>query len=114
MTRSDLDINCDIRRVLVRHWIDLGKIFFRSTSGRVSMRGSLQRIAGVREEITSAVIDGMLGDLNRIGGVVNVYAEFDNWNQSLGRWRPVERNKNRTIPTLSKPQTEIQDISDKN
>ncbi len=51
MSQADLEINRDIRKVMVRHWIDLGKISFRSSNGRIWVRGSLQRIAGVREEL---------------------------------------------------------------
>jgi hypothetical protein len=35
MEMIDLDINRGVRRVLVKHWIDLGRISVRTTRGRV-------------------------------------------------------------------------------
>ena len=93
MSQADLEINRDIRKVLVRHWIDLGKISFRSSNGRVWVRGSLQRIAGVQEELTPTLVETIFGDVKKVRGVVSFSAELDNWVTTAGRWRS---HRNRT------------------
>ena len=49
--KVDLDINCRVRRVLVRHWIDLGKISARTNRCVVTLSGSLMRLPHINAEI---------------------------------------------------------------
>ena len=109
--RPDIEINCDIRAVLVRHWIDLGKVLFRSSNGSVWMRGSVQRIPGVKTPLTPPIMENVFSDLKRIRGVSCVYADFENWAQQLGRWQPIDKTK-ALAPSLREG-TGTLDISDK-
>jgi hypothetical protein len=114
MSQVDLEINRDVRKVLVRHWIDLGKLSFRSTNGKLWVRGSLQRIAGVQEELTTALVDSIFTDIKRIRGVVSLSVELENWIQSLGKWLPLDRTKAKTSQRiLSSSESGVQEISDK-
>ena len=87
MDRADLEINRDIRKVLVRHWIDLGQLSVRSTSGRVSIRGSLRRIEGFNEELTGPIVDRMFADVRRLPAISRVAIELDNWTNAGGLWK---------------------------
>lgn len=88
MNRTDLEINRDIRRVLVRHWIDLGQLSVRSTGGRVNVRGRLQRIEGRSEELTSSIVERIATEIRRIPGVGGVSIELANWTSGGGTWKP--------------------------
>ena len=112
MSQADLEINRDIRKVLIRHWIDLGKVSFRSANGRVWVRGAMQRIAGVREELTSALMDIMFNDLKRIRGVSSVNAELDNWTNALGKWHPLDKGKGKAAPGQERATGSVQVIRD--
>ncbi len=86
----DLEINRAIRRILVKHWIDLGRISVHSMRGRVAIYGLLQRIEGRMEPLAGPVLDAMFRDIQRIPGVHAVRPHLDNWTNEGGRWRPIE------------------------
>jgi len=91
-TQSDLDINRGVRRILVKHWIDLGRISVRSSQGRVLIWGSLLRIPGTTQELTTPIVDAIFYDIRRLRGIKRLTAHFDNWIKDVGRWRPFERH----------------------
>ena len=106
MSQADLELNRDVRKVFVRHWIDLGKISFRSSNGKISIRGALYRIAGVQEELTSTLVEGMFAEIRRLRGVANVQAEFENWVYLLGKWQSADDVRGRqTAPGAGTAQT---------
>lgn len=89
--QSDLDINRRIRSVLVRHWVDLGKLSIRSSAGKVLIHGSLERIGGMKEELTVAIVEVIFADIKRIPTVRQVNAAIENWSNDTGRWHPVKK-----------------------
>ena len=91
MSQDDLRINRDVRRILVKHWLDLGRLSVRSSLGRLMIRGSLERIRGVKEELTPAIVNEMFRKMNHIDGVARLNIELDNWSNDDGRWVPVDR-----------------------
>jgi hypothetical protein len=91
---TDLDINREIRKVLVKHWIDLGRLSIRTSRGRVMIHGLLDRIAGSREKLSSPIVEAMFEEIHRIDGVNRVTAELANWVNSEGKsWVEIERGK---------------------
>jgi hypothetical protein len=93
MNREDIETNRDIRKVLVRHWIDLGQLSIRSNSGRVVIRGALRRIEGFNEALTSAIVDRMFGEINRIPSVGRAAVDLTNWSNQGGSWRSMDDSK---------------------
>lgn len=90
---SDLDINRGVRRVLVKHWIDLGRLSVRSTNGKVYIYGRLQRLPGTEGNLMGTTVDSMFYQIKRIGGVTSVNPHLENWTDDDGLWRPVEAGK---------------------
>jgi hypothetical protein len=86
---SDLDINCRVRRVLVRHWIDLGRISVRTTCGVVRLSGSLVRLPNGGPALDPATVAGIVTEVRRIPDVRRTHASFDNWVESSGSWTSV-------------------------
>lgn len=88
----DLELSRSVRRVFIKHWVDLGRISVRCTSGRVHLFGTLQRIAGKEPELQANMMNAMFYELKRIRGVKAVNARFDNWILDSGKWRSSERH----------------------
>ncbi|MBN1557208.1 MAG: hypothetical protein JW951_03580 [Lentisphaerae bacterium] len=88
---GDLDICRAIRRLLVKHWIDLGQLSIRSTRGRVMLYGQLSRVDGAPTELSAPLVDAIFRELRRIDGVKTVRPHFQNWTQEIGGgWKRVE------------------------
>jgi hypothetical protein len=83
---SDLDINCRVRRVLVRHWIDLGRISVKTTSGVVRLSGALVRLPSAGSPLSPASVAGIVTEVRRIQDVRRIQASFENWVESIGTW----------------------------
>jgi len=105
MSQADLELNREIRKILIRHWIDLGRLSFRSVNGRVWIRGELHRIAGVQEELTPSLVDTIFSEMRRLRGIVSMNIELNNWIQSQGGWKPME-SEDKTAPLISPDQTQ--------
>lgn len=96
MSQADLETNRCVRRVLVKHWIDLGRLSIRSAASRVYIRGYLDRIYGNNEEITPTLVDTIFTEIKRVKGVKNVNPELENWSNQTGGWKPVGTPGSRT------------------
>ena len=93
MSQADLDINRGVRSILVRHWIDLGRLSVRSTDGKVYVRGALVRIGGITEELSSAVVEAIFTDIKKVREVRQVYPSLENWTNDSGSWQPVGKSE---------------------
>ena len=89
---TDLDLSRAVRRLLVKHWIDLGRISVRCTSGRVHLYGRMQRVAGKVPDLQTKTLDNMFLEMRRISGVKAINARLENWINDSGHWRPFERH----------------------
>lgn len=104
MGQLDLEINRKTRKVLVRHWLDLGQLSLRSINGRLTLRGSLERIFGFNEELTPGTVETIMGEIRNIPGVKYVSTEIVNWSNETGLWklRDVKyKESHRTITSSS-------------
>lgn len=92
MTRqSDLDINRNVRKLLVRHWIDLGRLSIRCFDGILSIHGTLQRIPGMHEELTSPIVEAMFAQIKRTPNVRRIAVNIENWTNDSGKWQPISK-----------------------
>ena len=88
MSAQDLQLNCGIRSVLSRHWIDLTKTSFYARRGHVHMSGEVQ-VVGARKgaEETAHVLRAFELELKRLQAVRSVSFEFSNWvRDGAGVW----------------------------
>lgn len=93
MSQADLDINRGIRSILVKHWIDLGRLSVRSTDGKVYVRGALTKIGGVTEELSSPIVQAIFDDIRKIRGVRQVYPTLENWTDDTGCWQAIGKQE---------------------
>lgn len=89
MNHSDLDINCAVRRVLVRHWIDLGRISIRTTSGVSHLSGELRRLPNMTPALNGQQVAEILLEIRRAPSVRRINPSFTNWTETAGGWQPV-------------------------
>ncbi len=89
---SRFEINRKSRQVLVRHWIDLGHLTITATPSSVRLRGSLRRLPGSGDKLTSRAVETIFEELNRIKDVRHIEADFDNWHKAgtASLWKPLE------------------------
>ncbi|HVM59618.1 MAG TPA: hypothetical protein VMV72_02030 [Verrucomicrobiae bacterium] len=76
--KIDLDINCRVRRVLVRHWIDLGKVSLSTSDCVVSLGGSLTRLPHIAPDIDGATPASVLEEIKNIPDVRRLQLALDN------------------------------------
>jgi hypothetical protein len=90
MAQQDLKNNQSIRKVLVRHWIDLGRVNIYSRGGTATIRGTLQLLRGVKHELDAALVERIFREINRIREIKRVTVELENWAFIEGVWHKKE------------------------
>jgi hypothetical protein len=86
---TDLEINCAVRKVLVRHWIDLGKISIRTIAGVTTLSGALDKLPKVDVPLTSSSVGEIIAEIRRAPAVKRVQAVLSNWTELDRMWKPV-------------------------
>ena len=89
-TLSDLDINRAVRRILVKHWIDIGRVAIRTSNGRIAMFGTLQHLPGVRNELRAENVKALFDEISHINSISRVNARLENWIQDGTTWKACE------------------------
>ena len=95
---SHLEINREVRRIMVAHWIDLGRISIHAVKTSVRVRGSLQKLPGTDTRLNAKQVEEIYRKVSRLPGVRNVFMEFDNWyqNELNNTWEPVGAKDSKT------------------
>ena len=75
---TDTDINAAVRRVLVQHWIDLGRLSIRTTRGVVYLSGSLSKLRDIGANLTTEEINAMMLGIERLAGVRRLQPDLTN------------------------------------
>ena len=99
---SDLEINCAVRKVLVRHWIDLGKISVRTSAGVLTLSGTLDKLPNVDTPLTSPAVGEMITEIRRVSSVRRVQPVLSNWTEADGMWKPIALKSAGISPETSK------------
>ena len=76
--KADMEINCRVRRVLVRHWIDLNKLSVRTSRCVISLSGSLMRLPHTASDAGAATPAAIFEDIKRIPDVRRLQLNLDN------------------------------------
>jgi hypothetical protein len=88
MSVQDLELNCQIRGVLARHWIDSNRLSFSARRGHVLLSGELLVIGAPKEkEKTIGVLQSLESEIRRAQSVRTVSFELTNWvRDDCGGW----------------------------
>ncbi len=93
---TDMEVNVAVRRVLVRHWIDLGKVSIRTTRGVVWLSGSLVRLRNGGAEMKDDEMVNVFDEIRTVRGVRRMHPRLINWNsedQDLPEGEELEQTK---------------------
>lgn len=90
---SDLEINCSVRRVLVRHQVDLGWLSISTCRGAVYIQGDLLLLPGLKSTLTAEGVGAIFDEIDRCPGVSRVSVELHNWCRGGfdDGWKPVAK-----------------------
>jgi hypothetical protein len=88
MSVQDLELNCHVRGVLARHWIDSNRISFHTRRGHVQLAGELRVIGAPKnKERTAGVLQAVESEIRRVQAVRTVSFELTNWiRDECGGW----------------------------
>ncbi len=88
---SSLEINREVRRILVAHWIDLGRVSIHSVKVAAYIRGTLQKLPGADSSVNAACIEAIHDKIRRIPGVRHIHMQLDNWVKGTagGGWESI-------------------------
>ena len=78
-TVSDLDTNHNVRKILVRHQIDLGWLSHYACRGTVYIQGELLLLPGVSSALTPLTVANLFDEIGGAVGVCNMIIELRNW-----------------------------------
>ena len=87
---SDLDINRGVRKVFVRHRVNLGWLSIGSHGGSLFVHGDLQLLPGADTELSSSMVTSIFKEVKRCEGITRTTVELNNWiyDSSGDSWRP--------------------------
>jgi len=90
-TVSDLDTNQNVRKILVRHQIDLGWLSHYACRGTVYIQGDLLLLPDVGSALTPFMIAKLFDEIGCAAGVCDMIIELRNWHHdsSNSDWQPV-------------------------
>ncbi|MFH0954229.1 MAG: hypothetical protein V1873_07865 [Verrucomicrobiota bacterium] len=90
-----------VRVILVRHLIDLGRLTVLISLDSLQIKGSMERLPGVKAALTPDIVTVIFMEMRRIPGIRRVQTKLDNWLQDdgVGAWRPITaESQKRLIP----------------
>ena len=83
---SSIDITKSIRQILVKNWLDMGKIRIQVAGKTVIIRGRLTKSRD-DDPVTGQYIEGLETALRGVKGVKNFRWNLDDWVHERGAWR---------------------------
>lgn len=103
--RSDMEINCAVRQVLVRHRIDLGSVSFSTRQGTIWLSGEVRCFCNFGELDDNHVL-ALLTELRNIPDVPGVRLNLSNWliddqgrGHLLKRGHPARKSEWTVVPS---------------
>jgi len=113
-TVSDLEINLNVRKIMVRHQIDLGWLSHSSFRGTVYIQGDLLFLPGVKTELTPVLVNALFDEIGCSAGVNNMVIELRNWhhNSYNADWQLVKDVTVRRSMTNANPSQNVFEIDE--
>lgn len=85
---GDLEISRQVRAILARNWIDLGRITIGTVRGAIYLKGALAQIQQPVGNLDTDTVESMIEQIKAIDGVAKVMVELENWRETAGHWEP--------------------------
>lgn len=97
MTVQDLQVNCSVRSVLCRHWIDSRRLNYTTRRGHVHLSGEVQMLgAYAGKQVTAIALTAVENELRQMRDIKSTQFHFTNWlRDDDGNWRCTEKEEPR-------------------
>lgn len=92
MSAQDLEINCQVRGIVSRYWLDPNRLSFQTRRGNVHVSGEV-RVTGAEQESEqiAGILRSLEDDVRRLPSVYEVEFELTNWRRDeSGGWVSTE------------------------
>jgi hypothetical protein len=76
------------RSVLVRHWIDLGRLSVHLSTSTLHLSGDLLKLPSSGAELSGQAVWDLMDELRRITVGLRIDANLNNWQETSGNWMP--------------------------
>jgi len=96
---SDLATSSAIRRVLVRYWIDLGKISLQTSRGLVTISGELTKLPNAEDQLNGFVVSALFTEIQHIPTVRRLNVKLTNWTEVDEAWQPASLSPEAALPS---------------
>lgn len=108
------EIYRQVRVILVRHLIDLGRLTVLISLDSLQIKGSMERLPGVKAALTTEIVTVIFMEMRRIPGVRRVQTKLDNWLQDdgVGAWRPITVESQKPLVPGEPRAPQIHEIAD--
>ena len=105
---SKTQTTVNVRRTLVRHWIDLDRLTILPVRETVIVSGEFRvNRPDTNREATASLLSILEEELRRCHGVKRVRFDLENWTRDdLGEWVPVNKGRQGDSKGRRKPGTD--------
>jgi len=92
MSAADFRINAAVRKVFIRHWLELKLIDYHTINSVVHIKGKFKTKKQSREakgktyDVNPSVVSAIEREIFRVRGVKRVDIKLDGWVKSGGKW----------------------------
>ncbi len=92
MSAADFRINAAVRKIFIRHWLDLKLIDYKTINFVVHIKGKFRtkkqsgKSKGKAYDMNPSVVSAIEREIIRVRGVKRVQMKLDGWVKSGGKW----------------------------
>ncbi len=83
---ADVDLHAAVRRVLVKNWLDMGKVKIQIAGGTIILRGTVTKGREGDTPVDGLFIEELETQIRGVKGVKFVRWMIEGWKYDRGKW----------------------------
>jgi hypothetical protein len=83
---GEVDLTATVRRILIKNWIDMGRIRLQVAGKTVILRGEVRKSGEGHEPVNGLFIEELERQIQAAKGVRFVRWIIEGWKQEKGKW----------------------------
>ncbi|MCU0724489.1 MAG: hypothetical protein MUE73_01670 [Planctomycetes bacterium] len=87
---ADVDLTSAVRKILVKNWIDMGKVRLQVAGKTVILRGQVRKSGEGHDPVNGLFLEELERQIMAAKGVRFVRWILEDWKQDRGKWVPGE------------------------
>lgn len=84
---DDLAVTREVRKLLVRAWIDLGRLTISTSAGKISIDGAMHRLPDTGTGLQSGDVEQLIRAVRQVSCRMNCEVRLENWVLRDGAWQ---------------------------